>query len=85
MTTSKRLNGVLALVYALAAFIAPRQTLAQECLDHTKDNSWSLIGVKTEPIRSLDDIRDGVYSVEHPDVLWKGSGYVFILMQSKLN
>ena len=64
MTTSKRLNGVLALVYALAVFIAPRQTLAQKCLDHTKDNSWSLIDVKPEPIRSLDDIKDGVYSVE---------------------
>lgn len=57
------LNTVVALSYAFVIFAAPGRVIAQECLNHTKDNSWSLIAAEPKPIRSIDELTDGVYSL----------------------
>ena len=51
----------------LAVLLMTRATAyaaTQECLHHKKDESWNLVPVEPQPIRSLDELTDGVYTVE---------------------
>ena len=61
---TRGLNGLLSLLTTLLLFTSTVYAATQECLNHQKDGSWNLVGVQPQPIRSLDDLVDGVYSVE---------------------
>ena len=58
------LNVLLSLLTTLLLFTSTVYAATQACLHHKKDESWNLVPVEPQPIRSLDELADGVYTVE---------------------
>ena len=64
--STKRLNVVLALLSTLVLFAGSAHAAKKDSFENSdqNDDSSGFVGVEPGPIKSIDDLRDGVYSFE---------------------